>query len=460
MKTLLLSPPSAHKGKIVSREQCGIGLVEERFLPSELLLTAAYLERAGHEVDAIDLERGDFDFSAYQVAVVWVGVLHTFHEDILWLRRAKESGCRTVMIMNEPYSGFESATLRRYPFIDAAVRQWEREISLGALLKAWEDGARPASAGLLFRDDDSLVDTGLHPACGDASHLPSCAHLLRQQALHRYEAVAITPGRGCGAGCRFCLYANTVQRKRLLDDVIAEVEAVAGRVRKLLFLDPDMPSTRAWTEKFCRELINRKLDVRWRADLQPKHADPRLLQLFREAGCEQVMVAVETLDPEIRRKVGAGLTPDQLRAAIRAIRDAGIKPVVFFYVGLPWDTPQSLGKIEQFLRTEPIASFYLKQVRPWPGTPVHDAFRSLGLLNRELSPEDFVDSEIPLCPTQYLTSHELTAWKKRIGRAGILQPGYLWRFLKERRLTAKHVTQFAGLLAGRNIFEPPGKAKG
>ena len=43
MTTLLLNPPSPFEGKHVSREQSGIGLVQERFLPSELFLTAAYL---------------------------------------------------------------------------------------------------------------------------------------------------------------------------------------------------------------------------------------------------------------------------------------------------------------------------------------------------------------------------------------------------------------------------------
>jgi hypothetical protein len=45
MRTLLLNPPTAFRGMHVSREQCGIGLVEERFLPSEMFLAAAYSRR-------------------------------------------------------------------------------------------------------------------------------------------------------------------------------------------------------------------------------------------------------------------------------------------------------------------------------------------------------------------------------------------------------------------------------
>lgn len=453
MKTLLLNPPSAFEGKFVSREQGGIGLVEERFLPSEIFLSAAYLQEAGHDIEAIDLDDGDLDFSLYHVAVVWVSVLHTFHKDISWLRRAKESGCRTVMILNDAYSGFEADTLQRHLFIDAAVRLWERQLSLDALLMNWRRNERPDYPGLLFRDNGSLVDTGEHTRCEDMSHLVNCAHLLRQKPLGRYEAVGITPGRGCTARHCFCRYANTAQGKRPLEDVLAEMEAVADRVKLIFFLDPDLPSGGLWTEQLCRELIKKKLHIRWRADVRPEHAEPKLLQLFHESGCEEVMMAVQTLDPEVSKKLQAGYAPERLRQPIQAVRGAGIKPLVFFYIGWPWDSPQSLERVEQFLRQEPIASFYLKQVRPWPGTRIYEDFKSLGLLRREPTTEDFVNSGSPLCPTLHLSIEELADWKKRIGRAGILQPGYLWRFLRERRLRPRHVAQFASLLFGKNIFK-------
>jgi len=453
VRILLLNPPSSYHGKWISREQCGVGVVEERFVPSEILLSAAYLRRAGFDVDYRDLDGGDLDFSGFQVVVGWVSVLHSYHEDLAWLLRAKEAGCRTVMVLNEPYEGFELETLRRHPFVDAAVRLWERELGLEALLRAWQQGRSPRAAGLIVRDGEKLLDTGLHPRRNDLAHLSNCTEFLRGQALKEYGAVGITPGRGCHAGCRFCLYAESGLRKRPLDDVLGEIEAVAGKIPLLYLLDPDLAATRNWTLQFCRELSERKLRVRWRSDLRPEDADPQLLDTFRASGCEYVMVAVETLDPEIREKTGAGITAEQLRASLGNIRRAGIRPVVFFYVGLPWDTPASLERIERFLREEPIASFYIKQVRPWPGTPVGEAFRSLGLLPRTLGPEDFIHSDTPLSPTRELTIEELAEWKKRIGRAGILQPGYLWRFLRERRPQPRHLVQFARLLAGRNIFQ-------
>jgi len=452
MKTLLMNPPTAYQGKFVSREQCGIGVVEKRFLPSEILLSAGYLEKQGHEVSFVDLGDGEMDFAPYSAVVVWVSVLHTYESDLKWLARAKESGCRTVMVLNEPYGRFEAETMERHPFVDAAVRLPERELSLDALLKSWERNETPEYPGLLFRRGAEIADTGRHPLRRDLSHLTSCAEWLRRQPLKEYDAVGITPGRGCSAGCGFCLYAATAQRKRPIPDVLEEVETVAGEVNHLFFLDPDLPSTREWTTSFCRELARRRLPVRWRSDLRPEDAEPGLLELLHASGCEEVLMAVETLDPAIREKIGAGLSAEQLRSAIRLVRGAGIRPVVFFYIGLPWDGPESLARIEDFLRSEPLASFFLKQVRPWPGTPVGEAFRTMKLLDHEPAVGDYAHSDRPFCRTEHLSLEELAEWKRRIGRAGILQPGYAWRFLRERRLRPKHVLALVKLLAGRNIF--------
>jgi hypothetical protein len=452
MKTVLVNPASGFRGKFVSREQGGIGVVDERFLPSELFLTAAYLRQAGHTVDAVDLRRGSPDFTAFDTAVIWVSVLHTYHQDIDLLRTAKDCGCRTVMVLNDAYQGFETHALERHPFIDAAVRLWERQVSLERLLRSWERRECPQYPGLIYREGGVLADTGEHARCSDMSHLVSCAELLRAQPLVEYRAVGITPGRGCTARHRFCRYANTAQGKRRLEDVIAEIQAVVDPQRQVFFLDPDLPSGRTWTEKLCHELVRRGMRVRWRADVRPEHARPRLLQLFRESGCDEVLMGVQTLDVDIAKRLGAGYTPGRLRRAIEAVRGAGIKPLVYFYVGWPWDNPRSLNEIARFLRDEPVASFYLKQVRPWPGTRVHCDFASLGLLRRELTVEDFVDSGSPLCPSLHLSIEELTAWKERIGRSGILQPQYIRRFLGERRLRPRHVAQFGSLMLGRNIF--------
>ena len=74
-----------------------------------------------------------------------------------------------------------------------------------------------------------------------------------------------------------------------------------------------------------------------------------------------------------------------------------------------------------------------------------DAARELDLLDGTLGPGDFERSERPLCPTAHLSVQQIEQWKRRIQRGAILRPKYVWRFLRERRLSARHAADFARL---------------
>ena len=92
----------------------------------------------------------------------------------------------------------------------------------------------------------------------------------------------------------------------------------------------------------------------------------------------------------------------------------------------------------------------IKQVRPWPGTPLYQEFKELKLLNRELGIDDYVHSDYPVVNTLYLTREQLEQWKERIRRSAILNPRYIWRFLLERRqVSIRQAKLFLQLSVGK-----------
>jgi len=265
MRTLLLNPPKNWDGLYLSREEYGIGLVDCNMLPSNIFLAAAYLRGLGMEADPLDAEAPQASMDGYDVVVVWACILHSFHEDIDLLKRAKSEGKRTVLVLNDAYEGLEMEAMQRYDFVDAAVRLWERELVLGKLLASWEQGLHPDFEGVIYRRDGELVDTGRMPWLPDLEHLPSCAGILKGMPLTKYGAVAITTGRGCPMPHAFCLYSRTGLRRRRIEDVVAEMEAVS-EVGKVLIIDPAMPTTARWRDELCDELVSRKVEVSWRTD--------------------------------------------------------------------------------------------------------------------------------------------------------------------------------------------------
>ena len=450
MKTLLLNPPKSWNGRYVSREEYGIGFVPTDFLPSGIFLAAAYLREKGKNADALDADTPDVSFEGYDVVVGWVCIFHSFYEDIQLLKKAKEAGKRTVMVLNDAYDGLEMEAMQRYDFIDASVRLWEREIVIDKLLSTWEVNETPDFPGVIYRKGEELVDTGRMPFLPTLEHLPSCSEVFKETNLRRYKSAAITSGRGCPMSHPFCLYRRSGLRRRKVQDVVSELEIIAESIRDIMFIEVSMPATPKWMEEFCDLLIERNIRVSWRIDAKEWDCKPDTLQKLKRAGCDAIMLAVLTLDIETKGKARAVTSPQQLKTAIENLKTVGIVPIPVFHVGFPWDSNETMMRIEDFLRHTPAPSFILKQFRPWEETPLYEECRNLGLVKKELGIDDYVSSDYPLIDTLHLSRQEVEDWKHRIQSSAVLNHRYIWSFLRERGLPSpKQVGEFLRLAVGR-----------
>lgn len=448
MKTLLLNPPKYWKGRYISREENGIGFVDTNFLPSNIFLAAAYLRARGKDADALDAETPMVPLNGYDVVAVWVCILHSFYEDIQLLKRAKDEGKRTIMILNDAYEGLEMEAMQRFNFIDASIRLWEREVVLDKLLCKWEENGDIDFPGVIYRKDGRLIDTGHMPYLPNLEHLPSYADLLKETSLRNYGAAAIITGRGCPMAHAFCLYHRTRLRRRKVEDVIAEMEAVSS-IGRVLIMDPSMPNTHQWMEELCDQLVARRIKVSWRTDAKIKACNPKTLQKMKSAGCNAIMLAVDTFDAQIGKRV-KGFTPiERLKTAVENIKRARMVPIPVFHIGFPWDNDETLSKIDMFLKEVAVPSFILKQVRPWPGTALYQDCKELGLLKRDLGIDDYIHSDYPVLDTLHLPREKTEEWKYKIRKDAILNWNYIWGFLLERRgVTARQIKLFLRLVFG------------
>lgn len=432
-----------------------MGTMVTDFLPSQIYLATAYLRKRGKDVEALDTKKsGHVSLSKYQVVVVWVCTLHSFYEDIKWLKRAKEEGKKTVMILNDAHDGLEMEIMQKYGFIDVSVRLWEREIVLDKLLSKWEQNEHPDFPGIIYRKDTQLIDTGRMPFLPNLEHLGSCSKILETVSLKDYESAAIVPARGCPMPHSLCMYRRSGPRRRKVQDVVSEIETISKSIRRILIIDPAMMDDPKWIGEFCDQLIARGIKVSWRTDARLGHClNPEILRKVKRAGCHDILFYTPTLDAEIGKKIKISTTPEELKAAVENIRKAGMIPIPSFEMGLPWDSDETLSKIMAFLRNVPLPSVIMRQLRPWKGTPLYKECKDLGLLKRDLGIDDYVNSSYPILNTLYLSREEIERWKNRILRAAVLNPRYVFRFmLEKRRVKPGHFAKFFRLLLGKNIL--------
>jgi len=406
-------------------EECGAGKPDKVRLPCGILLAGAYLRRKGFDVDVQNtFEPEKINFSPYDIVVTWVPLLEGFYDEMEYLRRAKSFGKKTVMILNDPFEGLETEVMRRYEFVDYTIRLWERELALEKLLIKLKDNIplTPTDSGIIYRENSSgeIIDCGKMVPQSDLHHLGSCAAILKEMDLTKYDEGQVETGRGCAFGCAFCFYQKSKPRKRKPEDIVEEIEVLStkGGIKFTWLHDLDIGSDKEWLKKVCALLTEKNLPIKWGSDLRIEHYhDKTFLKMLKDSGCEFLYIGLESINEIVQTKISKKTDINRIRQAISNCLDIGIFPSINLIVGFPWDNDETLEEMRRFVEETPYID-NIQFLRPLRGTTLYNEMRKIGLLERDLTFEDYVLSRgFPICPTLYLTKEQLIRWNKKIKMA-------------------------------------------
>jgi len=388
-------------------------------LPCTIFLAAAYCRKQGLDVDVLNVpDDTSYSYAGYDVVVSWVALLEGFYDGIEYLNSARKSGKIAIMILNDPFEGLEMEAMEKYPFIDYTVRLYERELVLGELLTSLEKGLRkPSFTGLIWRNDSGIIDNGTRPPHSSLEHLPSTAEFLREIDLSRYEHVFLEAGRGCPNSCTFCFYRQTKPRKRKIEDLVSELSIVAGKVSHIWLHDLNMMADIKWTEHLCDAIIESGIKARWGTDARMDLCirNPGLLKRMHKAGCYLLALGVESVDDAILERIQKKAQASYIDQAVRNCTSAGIRPLLTLMIGFPWDTNETLQKMEDVLYKSTYSHCDFQFVRPLRGTPLYQEYKDLGLLQHDLTIDDYVNiRHAPSFPTLTLSKEQLIEWERRL----------------------------------------------
>jgi radical SAM superfamily enzyme YgiQ (UPF0313 family) len=115
--------------------------------------------------------------------------------------------------------------------------------------------------------------------------------------------------------------------------------------------------------------------------MKVNHADLELFQLMKRAGCKRVGFGVESGDEHIlKRVVKKAQTLDQVRAAFKNAKAAGLQTMGFFIYGMPGETEATMEKTTRLaLELDPdLANFMI--AAPFPGTELWKLIEKEGIL--------------------------------------------------------------------------------
>ncbi|MCL7487228.1 MAG: B12-binding domain-containing radical SAM protein [Desulfobulbaceae bacterium] len=289
--------------------------------------------------------------------------------------------------------------LQECRWIDAVVTG-EGEIPAVAMVENLAAGMSMAGInGVVYREGPRIVKNPPQPLIMDLDTLPFPARELLGKAdsyipapatYKRKPVAVIMTSRGCNRKCIYCFQIDKSRksgvRYRSIENVLAEIELCLSQgYREIKFIDETLAADYGRAMQLAREITARELDFTWFASACVNQVDKPLLAAFKEAGCWAILMGAESGVQKNLNTIRKGITLEQVRKAVRAAQDVGIKVFTPFLFGIPGETfAEGLKTIDFACDLNPdVANFHC--LTPFPGTELYDNIEQYGTISDDLT---------------------------------------------------------------------------
>lgn len=399
---------------------------------------SAVLRRAGWDVRIIDIEQPPAEIvrTIVEAKPLLVGFSLIFqyyirrYDDLMF--RLRRAGVDAHFTMGGHYPSLSSEqTLKAAPELDSVVR-FEGEETLLELVETLHAGGdwRELDGLIYRRDHDLIVANPPRHLAHDLDALPFPDRDFEATEILGRLGMPILASRGCARTCSFCsihtFYRTApgkVVRLRKTTEVVREMQELYEQrgITVFLFQDDDFPmfgpKWRAWAHDLVDKLHESGLSkkVIFKLNCRADAVDADLLGRMRDAGLYLVYMGLESGDEEGLVTLNKEITVEQNLAAVRMLKELGIRFEYGFMLLDPSSTFRSVRKNLAFLREivgDGSAAATFCKMLPYDGTPIKVALEDAGRLKGDVcTPDyDFLDPKLDAFYADLSTVVEVTGW--------------------------------------------------
>ena len=190
--------------------------------------------------------------------------------------------------------------------------------------------------------------------------------------------VAVQASRGCPYHCDFCLVPELFGRKmryRDIENVVAEIKALPSKW--VFFVDDNFTINKKYSRKLLEAI--KPLGISWVCQSSIDVAeDEELLQLMADAGCFNILIGFESLNPESLEETNKmhNKGAENYRKAVAAIYRYGMNIMASFVVGFDHDTLDEFDHISNFTLEAGLVNVNLHTLSAVPGTRLYEKMKA------------------------------------------------------------------------------------
>lgn len=450
MRILLIEPPSlTPMGNLRVLGSSGTLKTDMCWPPLDLMIIDGCLEKNGIASSIFDANATQASFEDLRRLislksphmVVFSTSTCTINNDLRVAEIAKEVSRDILTVaFGTHLMALPEETIKRCPDLDVAIYN---EPELVVLDLANAEGDPSQVLGIYYRKGEEILRNAPHEPCknrdelGFPSHDKVPVHFYHDPNTRRHPISMTLAQQGCINYCKYCICPHFYGRlnKRSVDHVIQEFQWVEDLgIKEMRFFDSGVTHDPQWANELFDKMINTKLDVTWVGNARADKISYELARKMKEAGCHTVCIGCESGDPEILKNVAKNETPERIAQAVQDAKKAGLDVLVYFILGLPGETRESMERTIRFAKKLDPKIITLNIAVPLPGTKFYRYIEENNyFVTRDWSRFDPVGKPVFSYPN--LSGDEIYHMMKIGYRSFYLRPSYLLRRVLELRTT-------------------------
>jgi len=249
-------------------------------------------------------------------------------------------------------------------------------------------------------------------------------------ALKETPFLPILSSRGCSFTCSYCPYlVNYTWRERSSKNVLEEIEFLVDRfkIKGMLFRDPLFSLNKKRTIEIAEGIIQRNYKLKWACETRLDLLDEKFIDILYASGLRVINVGIESADSTVLEKASRRpISTEHQEKIIRYCEKKGVRVTVFYILGLPDDTEESIAKTIKYAKklNTHVAQFFI--FTPFPGTRY---FESIKEQIEEKDWEKF-DCYTPVFKHKNITNNRLLELKEMAFLSYYYRPAWALKFIK------------------------------
>ena len=293
--------------------------------------------------------------------------------------------------------------------------------------------------GLAWRNGSEIMVNFPRPFIKDLNDMPIPMHELLPFKSYRMPLIKgpftfIVTGRGCPAGCTYCIKHVSYQfstRLRSPELIMEELWKLKKLGLNNIHMYADLFTVnRDQVIELCKRMIDEKINIKWTCNSRVDYVDEEMLQLMGKAGNWLISWGIESGNEQILKHAHKGAYPDKAERALKWAKKAGIKNWGYFIIGLPGETEETIRQTIDFSKKLPLDIALFHVAAPYPGTPFFFEVVQNGWFRPGTRWEQVDMDKGTVLDYPNLQAERLLYWQKRAFREWAFRPGPILTYLK------------------------------